>query len=68
MRRLILGLTTVSGLAFVMPAEAAVVLPSGALVQSPAAEADTAAPQVQKIWWDRWHHWHRHHHRHHYPR
>jgi hypothetical protein len=73
MRRLILGLTALSGLALAVPAEAAISLPNGALVASPTAESNHAAPLVQKVWWDRWHHWHHHHHRHHhwhhdYPR
>jgi len=70
MRRFILGLTAASGLALAVPAQAAIVLPSGALVPSSTADANSAAPLVQKIWWDRWHHWHRHHHHWHhtYPR
>jgi hypothetical protein len=69
MRSLILALTTCAGLACVLPAQAAVVVP--AVMATPVAtpESATPSPLLQEVWWDRWHHWHhRWHHHHWHPR
>jgi hypothetical protein len=69
MRSLMLTLTACAGLAYALPAQAAVVVPAVMTAPVATADAGTASPLLEKVWWDRWHHWHhRWHHHHWHPR
>jgi len=59
-------LAACAGLAYVVPAQAAVAVPAVMVAPVATADAATPSPLLQEVWWDRWHHWHHHHHHHHW--